>query len=468
MSGTDSGAAFDSGSQNLSGPPLRMLPPRLDRVALVAGAASILVGLGLLLAAAPGASAAPADPPPGQPTDRPAGIESSLQTPGDEDCLSCHSNHELSRRLDNGDILQLYVDGREHAKSVHGQTGIACIQCHTDIKGFPHPEFAAADRRDASLKLYTLCQTCHEAEYERANDSVHSRALAAGNREAAICTDCHTAHAVRRLVNPAGRQTLPDARLWIPQTCARCHSAIYDKYQDSVHGAALIDESNLDVPTCIDCHGVHNIPDPTTAEFILKSPNICARCHTDSQIMDKYGISTQVLNTYVADFHGTTVTLFEKQSPDAETNKPVCFDCHGVHDIRRTDDPQKGLQVRENLLARCQQCHPGATTSFSAAWLSHYIPSQDKYPLVYFVNAFYQLFIPGVLGGMAIIVALDISWRVRTRLRRPRPAALPTPMLDASIDFDKVESSQPPSDAPSAPPGDRPERPGPGEESERG
>ena len=79
------------------------------------------------------------------------------------------------------------------------------------------------------------------------------------------------------------------------------------------------------MPTCIDCHGVHNIGDPTTAEFRLKSPEMCAKCHTDPAIMDKYGISTQVLNTYVADFHGTTVTLFEKQSPDAETNKPVCY-----------------------------------------------------------------------------------------------------------------------------------------------
>ena len=32
--------------------------------------------------------------------------------------------------------------------------------------------------------------------------------------------------------------------------------------------------------------------------------------------MGKYGISTQVLNTYVADFHGTTVTLFEQVSPN--------------------------------------------------------------------------------------------------------------------------------------------------------
>jgi hypothetical protein len=184
------------------------------------------------------------------------------------------------------------------------------------------------------------------------------------------------------------------------------------------------------VPTCIDCHGVHNIGDPTTAEFRLQSPEMCAKCHTDPTIMDKYGISTQVLNTYVADFHGSTVTLFEKQSPDAETNKPVCYDCHGVHDIAAADDPQKGLQVRENILKRCQICHPTATENFSDAWLSHYIPSPDKYPLVYYVNLFYAIFIPGVLIPMAILVVLDISSVVRRKLRARKqqpqlPAAKP-------------------------------------------
>jgi nitrate/TMAO reductase-like tetraheme cytochrome c subunit len=380
-------------------------------------------------------------------------------------CLGCHGNPELSLELDNGDVLSLYVEESDHARSVHGQVGIACVQCHTGIDGFPHPDFRAADRRDASLQLYTACQTCHADQYARANDSVHGRALEAGNREAAICTDCHTAHTVRRLTNPATRQLLPDARIWVPQTCAQCHSAIYDKYSDSVHGAALIEEDNLDVPTCIDCHGVHDIGDPTTAAFRLQSPSICAKCHTDSSIMDKYGISTQVLNTYVSDFHGTTVTLFEKQTPDAETNKPVCFDCHGVHDIKPVDDPEKGLHVRENLLLRCQVCHPTATANFSEAWLSHYIPSQEKTPLVYFVNLFYQIFIPGVLGSMAVLVALDAGSKVRHRfLKRGRraqteaspevkpaqvessiPAAETAGAVDSVPDAiaDKTEASQP-------------------------
>ncbi len=125
--------------------------------------------------------------------------------------------------------------------------------------------------------------------------------------------------------------------------------------------------------------------------------------------MDKYGISTNVLNTYVADFHGTTVTLFEKQSPDAPTNKPVCYDCHGIHDISRVDDPQTGIEMQQNLLVRCKVCHPDATSNFPSAWMSHYIPSPQHYSLVYYVNLFYKFFIPLVLGGMVALVGLDVG-----------------------------------------------------------
>jgi hypothetical protein len=83
---------------------------------------------------------------------------------------------------------------------------------------------------------------------------------------------------------------------------------------------------------------VHNIQNPTTARFRNDVPSLCAKCHTDPKRMARYGISTAVLNTYVADFHGTTVTLFEKVSPDTPTNKPVCTDCHGVHDISMVDN----------------------------------------------------------------------------------------------------------------------------------
>jgi hypothetical protein len=355
------------------------------------------------------------------PTPQDTSNEGDLTTPNksisDEVCLECHGQPGLTLELENGELLDLYVPADAHANSVHGEMGYACVQCHTTVGNYPHPPFSAKDSRDATLQLYDVCQRCHAHTYELAQDSVHAEALNNGQREAAVCTDCHTAHDVRRLNDPETKELLPDAHTWIPQTCARCHSTIYEKYKESVHGSVLIGEGNQDVPTCIDCHGVHNIEDPTVSSFRLKSPQICAECHTDAMIMDKYGISTEVLNTYVADFHGTSVVLFEPETPDSELNKPVCFDCHGVHDISRADDPNKGLQVKENLLHRCQACHPDATGSFPDSWLSHYIPSRDKNPIVYFVNLFYYIFIPGVLGGMLVLVTLDASRSVLNKYR---------------------------------------------------
>ncbi len=133
--------------------------------------------------------------------------------------------------------------------------------------------------------------------------------------------------------------------------------------------------------------------------------------------MDRYGISTDVFESYVADFHGTTVILFEELAPDQETNKPVCIDCHGVHDMKSVDDPESTV-IKENLLGTCQKCHPDATTNFPDSWLSHYRPSPEHSPVVYYVNLFYQILIPGVIGSMALFVVFDGSKRLRERERQ--------------------------------------------------
>jgi hypothetical protein len=156
---------------------------------------------------------------------------------------------------------------------------------------------------------------------------------------------------------------------------------------------------------------------------------MCATCHTDEEKMARYGLSTRVLRTYVADFHGRTVTLFERTHPDQQTNKPVCYDCHGFHDVMRVDDPEKGLHVKGNLLRTCQKCHPGATESFPDSWLSHYIPDRDRTPLVYWVDLFYRILIPTTVGGMALFVLADFvrrraeagSGAARRREKTPTP-----------------------------------------------
>jgi predicted CXXCH cytochrome family protein len=318
-----------------------------------------------------------------------------------------------------GQPLPITIDGQKFSSSVHGTENVACVDCHTNITGFPHPAVVGGGPRDFSLQLYPTCQQCHLQQYQKTLDSVHQRALAAGNPNAAVCTDCHNPHTQTRLTDKNTGQLLQQARAAIPETCAKCHSTIYETYRTSVHGAALAD-GNPDVPTCTDCHGVHNIANPTSNTFRNSIPFLCAKCHTNETLMKKYGISTNVLSTYVADFHGTTVKMFEENYPDQPTNKPVCTDCHGVHDIVKPDNPQAGIAFKKNLLVKCQQCHPNATTaSFTDAWLSHYEPSPRVFPLVFFVNLFYKIFIPAVLGGMILFVLTDVYRRFIVGRRVP-------------------------------------------------
>ncbi len=367
---------------------------------LILGVMTILVGAAVLTSRTEAEKLAQ--------TNTPSAVQDK---PTNDYCLSCHSQPGLNKPLPDGETLSLYIDPAQFKQSVHNEENLACVDCHTNISTYPHPAFQANTTRDVTLQLYSVCKNCHADEYDKTLDSVHQQALSVGNFNAAVCTDCHNPHQQTQMTDPKTGQLLPDARMSIPQTCARCHSVIYDQYKNSVHGTALT-ENNLDVPTCIDCHGVHNIQSPTTVRFHNDTPELCAKCHSNPAIMDKYGISTQVLNTYVSDFHGTTVTIFEQISPDTPTNKPVCTDCHGVHDIGWVNDPATGIAIKQNLLPKCQRCHPNVTSAnFTEAWMDHYIASPTQYPLVFFVNLFYDFLIPAVIGGMLIFVIADFVRR---------------------------------------------------------
>jgi hypothetical protein len=354
--------------------------------------AALVTAAGLIMAPA---SAATSEPSPAQ------------EVPDNQTCFACHATPGMQTTLLSGEPLYLTVDPDVYNNSVHGKMGYACVQCHTNITGYPHPGLAMATHRDLTLSLYRSCQACHPTMFQEVLDSTHQKALAAGNTDAAVCTDCHGAHDIQPPDEPRSR---------IPKTCEKCHSQIYNQYKDSVHGAALIGDGNPDVPSCIDCHEVHSVQGPSNSPFRLFSPEICAKCHADSSLMDKYGISTDVFETYVADFHGTTVTLFQAVTPGQEPNTPVCVDCHGVHDIQSVDSPDSPV-IKQNILRTCEKCHPDATTNFPASWLSHYQPSPQHAALVYYVNLFYKSLIPTVLGGMGLFVVLDGFKRIRRRRR---------------------------------------------------
>ncbi|HPC84178.1 MAG TPA: hypothetical protein P5234_12610 [Thermoanaerobaculaceae bacterium] len=380
----------------------------------------------------------------------------------DSACFECHGSPEQVReaaaamelQLDEARVGRLVV-GPMQAGTVHA--GVACIDCHAGAEEIPHPAdllrgnpcaachedaLAAVNRsthRDPAggASLRAGCWACHGAHDVRpANDpdsnihpahvaerclgchakreylrGEHGRGVQIGGLDfAATCVSCHGGHDVQ----PHRASDSRVARRNVSKTCGQCHGRVERAYLKSVHGAALAEHDNHDVPTCVDCHAAHNTQSAASNRFRLDSARMCGRCHGDKAMMQKYGISTAVFETYVADFHGTTAELFRATSPDQPLNQAVCYDCHGFHDVestRRMGDEQ----VKERLLVRCQACHPAATRDFLSAWTSHYEPSRDRYPLIYWVRLFYWWVIPGTVGFFLAYIALDVWGRRRHR-----------------------------------------------------
>ncbi len=321
-------------------------------------------------------------------------------SPDVDTCLSCHSDRTMSVTLPDGETRSLFIDRAVFDKSVHGGK-LACVDCHSDMSEIPHPARPFKTRRDFTVAYYEACKRCHFANYSKTLDSVHHAAQARGDSTAPLCVDCHGSHDITPPNQPRSR---------ISQTCAKCHEGVQNTYAKSIHGRALLEESNADVPVCTDCHRSHDVGGPRAPGWRLKSPEICANCHTNERLMKKYGISTNVMSSYLADFHGMTASLHKSQQTDSGAVTALCIDCHGVHDITKVTEKTSPV-MQANLVKVCQRCHEGATTSFSAAWLSHYEPSWTKAPLVYGVKVFYAILIPFMIGGLVLQILLHL-WRV--------------------------------------------------------
>jgi hypothetical protein len=378
------------------------------------------------------------------PTPTPTGGEPPASIPdtnhANANCLMCHADPNFLGHTNNGDQVVLSVDPKIYYRSAHAQAGLECAACHADQRGYPHtdtqqvacldchtsfggaafnPQYKTLDvtlnfdnARTLTLKLNEGCKTCHVDQSSQGADSVHTKVRMEGNAFAPVCTDCHGSHDI----------SSPDVpRTKISQTCSKCHLSVYTTYESSVHGTALTD-GNPDVPTCVDCHGVHNVQGPSNPRFRDNMIAVCGSCHADPKRMGKYNISTDVFNTYLDDFHGRTVNFFRTQAPMQQSNKATCIDCHGVHNILPPNNPQSTVYP-DNLQHTCQQCHPDASIRFPQAWLGHYVPAWNKTPVLFAVNQGYQAFIPATIGGFVIYIALDAQRRIRKKLgsaRKPK------------------------------------------------
>jgi glutaredoxin len=276
------------------------------------------------------------------------------------------------------------VDGAKQKASVHGI--LACRDCHTDIKEYPHPKRIArvdcgschADAaalveksvhgamlgKEACTSCHgephgiqppgtvagSECETCHSDVIKEFLASIHGRPGSDGAAPVATCRSCHgLAHSILSHSDPAS----PVAKKNLPSTCGSCHAnpqylaqhsipfaKPVEAYRLSVHGRAIA-AGREDAATCSDCHGVHNIlpaRDPASKINHWNIPQTCGACHT------------KIRDVYLESIHGQAVARGVRDAP-------VCSDCHGEHNILAPAEPQSLVNPARLSTVTCGRCH---------------------------------------------------------------------------------------------------------------
>lgn len=330
-------------------------------------------------------------------------MSGTVSTSEERYCMGCHVlNNQLVFK--NGQFISLRVNVNEIRDSPH--MNVTCSDCHFGYSADDHPRKRFRSEREYRLSSSEICRRCHFDKYSKVSESIHYKLINIGRLDAPTCIDCHGGHAM----TPPAKD-----RLSIVNKCKTCHANVYKIYASSIHGRALINKNNKDVPVCIDCHSSHSIKDTALSEFHDYIPDICSKCHSNKEIMGKYGLSTDVVKTYLSDFHGMTLGFYKLESQKhsrIERPMAVCTDCHGVHDIAGMSGVDIGV-IKKNLLQRCRTCHESATDNFPGAWLSHHTPSLKIAPMVFLVEQFYKITLPLMVVGLLFYILLQ-TWRYFT------------------------------------------------------
>ena len=254
-----------------------------------------------------------------------------------EECLACHGEKGVTMER-RGKTVELFVDRQAFDHSAHG--GLACVDCHVGFNPGEIPH--------AKLMKPVRCVTCHNDEqFVNFSKSVHGMIRGPGKTPLA-CADCHTEHTIRNLSAES-----PEAReQFVLETCAKCHADENARFMASDHGAAVAARVK-GAPTCIDCHGEHNVMSPKEKTAQTNRKNIaamCLKCHVDNpDVRARMGPSAAFISSYENSVHAHAMQ-------NGNMAAATCIDCHGSHDMRKGNNPASSV-ARRNIASTCGKCH---------------------------------------------------------------------------------------------------------------
>lgn len=148
-----------------------------------------------------------------------------------------------------------------------------CVQCHTDLYAKAKAENTLKPNSRLGVVVENIAaykKTFHALQNK--DDPTHVNAT---------CDNCHDTHAFN--VPPKGSPERTAWHLTIPNTCgAQCHTDELEEYGSSVHGKLVLDKHDAKGAVCTDCHTSHAITNTSAEPFKLKIVQACGGCHQES------------------------------------------------------------------------------------------------------------------------------------------------------------------------------------------
>jgi hypothetical protein len=267
-------------------------------------------------------------------------------------CGKCHGQHE--KNFDNSIHKTVLNKGNSKAPTCtdcHGSHQIfqnkmsieseACLKCHLDEKKFPGEE-------KGSARFVSRYKT-----------SIHAAIEKEGLLEAAGCVDCHGDHNVQNPENPKA-STFRARQM---ETCGKCHKEVVESFKKSKHGQELANKNDK-APTCSDCHSEHDIQSVlrSNQHSKISLTDKCLSCHKDSKIPHKnYKGEEEIIQDYQNSDHYIALK-------EGNQNAPTCYDCHGAHEMEKTDNPGSKIH-KKNIAQTCGQtnCHTSQLNEYTGS-----------------------------------------------------------------------------------------------------
>jgi len=226
------------------------------------------------------------------------GVHAAARKQGEKQaptCLACH-----------GSPHQILAASDPQSPVSHGNIPATCGACHGQ-------KFVMERVGQSAQPFYS---------YEA---SVHGRAVTAGSEKAAVCTDCHGVHEILSASNDKSSIF----KFNVPATCAKCHNEVEKQYTQSIHGQAIA-KGNSQAPVCTDCHGIHSIKAPSDPNSSVAAQNLarftCARCHEGVRLSQEFGVQGRRETTYLASYHG----LASELGSQVVANCASCHGVHNI------------------------------------------------------------------------------------------------------------------------------------------